>query len=61
VGFDGLEIRHASRDDSGSVSSATELEVPFPLSVINLRHGPHRKPLLFLYRRVTTQLPSNKV
>jgi hypothetical protein len=27
VGFDGLEIRHASRDDSCSVSCATELEV----------------------------------
>jgi hypothetical protein len=27
VGFDGLEIRHASRDDSGSVSGATELKV----------------------------------
>jgi hypothetical protein len=27
--FDGLEIRHASRDDSGSVSSATELKVSF--------------------------------
>jgi hypothetical protein len=27
MGFDGLEIRHASRDGSGSVSSATELEV----------------------------------
>jgi hypothetical protein len=26
VGFDGFEIRHASREDSGSVSSATELE-----------------------------------
>jgi hypothetical protein len=25
VRFDGLEIRHASRDDSGSVSSDTEL------------------------------------
>jgi hypothetical protein len=29
VGFDGLEIRHASRDDSGSVSSAAELKVYF--------------------------------
>jgi hypothetical protein len=29
VGFDGLEIRHASRDDSGSVSGATELMVFF--------------------------------
>jgi hypothetical protein len=29
VGVDGLEIRHASRDDSGSVSSATELDVFF--------------------------------
>jgi hypothetical protein len=29
VGFDGLEIRHASCDDSGSVSGATELEVFF--------------------------------
>jgi hypothetical protein len=29
MGFDGLEIRHASRDDSGSVSSATELKVFF--------------------------------
>jgi hypothetical protein len=27
VGFDGLEIRHASHDDSGSVSGATELKV----------------------------------
>jgi hypothetical protein len=27
VGFEGLEMRHASRDDSGSVSSATELKV----------------------------------
>jgi hypothetical protein len=27
VGFDGLEIRHASRDDSGFVSGATELKV----------------------------------
>jgi hypothetical protein len=27
VGFDGLKIRHASRDDSGSVPSATELKV----------------------------------
>jgi hypothetical protein len=27
VGFDGLEIRHASRVDSCSVSCATELEV----------------------------------
>jgi hypothetical protein len=26
VGFDILEIRHASHDDSGSVSSATELK-----------------------------------
>jgi hypothetical protein len=26
VGFDGLEIRHASRDDSGSVSGAKELK-----------------------------------
>jgi hypothetical protein len=25
VEFDGLEIRHASRDDSGSVSGAREL------------------------------------
>jgi hypothetical protein len=25
VGFHGLEIRHASRDNSGSVSCATEL------------------------------------
>jgi hypothetical protein len=24
VGFDGLEIRHASRDDSGSIPSAME-------------------------------------
>jgi hypothetical protein len=29
VGFHGLEIRHASRDDSGFASSATELKVPF--------------------------------
>jgi hypothetical protein len=29
VGFDGLEIRHPSRDDSSSVSSATELKVLF--------------------------------
>jgi hypothetical protein len=29
VGFDGLEIRHAPRDDSGSVASATELNVSF--------------------------------
>jgi hypothetical protein len=29
VGFDGLEIRHASRADSGSVSGATELKVFF--------------------------------
>jgi hypothetical protein len=27
VGFYGLKIRHASRDNSGSVSCATELEV----------------------------------
>jgi hypothetical protein len=27
VGVDGLEIRHSSRDDSCSVSCATELEV----------------------------------
>jgi hypothetical protein len=27
VGFEGLEIRHVSRDDSSSVSCATELEV----------------------------------
>jgi hypothetical protein len=27
IGLDGLEIRHASRDDSSSVSSATELEI----------------------------------
>jgi hypothetical protein len=27
VEFDELEIRHASRDDSGSISCATELEV----------------------------------
>jgi hypothetical protein len=27
VGFDGLEIRHASCDDSGSISGATELKV----------------------------------
>jgi hypothetical protein len=26
MGFDGLEIRHASRDDCGSVSGATELQ-----------------------------------
>jgi hypothetical protein len=25
VGFDAFEIRHVSRDDSGSVSGATEL------------------------------------
>jgi hypothetical protein len=29
VGFDGLEIRHASPDDAGSVSGATELNVFF--------------------------------
>jgi hypothetical protein len=29
VGVDGLETRHASRDDSSSVSSATELKVFF--------------------------------
>jgi hypothetical protein len=29
VGFDGLEIHHASRDNSGSVPSATELKVFF--------------------------------
>jgi hypothetical protein len=29
VGLDGLEIRHASHDDSDSVSSATELKVLF--------------------------------
>jgi hypothetical protein len=29
MGFDGLEIRLASRDDSGSVSDATELKVFF--------------------------------
>jgi hypothetical protein len=29
VKFYGLEIRHASRDDSGSVSGATELDVFF--------------------------------
>jgi hypothetical protein len=29
VGFDVLDIRHASRDDSGSVSDATELKVFF--------------------------------
>jgi hypothetical protein len=29
VGFVGLEIRHASPDDSGSVSSATELKIFF--------------------------------
>jgi hypothetical protein len=29
VGFDGLEIRHASRDDSGSVSGEMELKVFF--------------------------------
>jgi hypothetical protein len=29
VGFDGLEIRYVSHDDSGSVSSATELKVLF--------------------------------
>jgi hypothetical protein len=29
VGFDGLEIRQAIRDDSDSVSSATELKVFF--------------------------------
>jgi hypothetical protein len=27
IGFDGLEIRHASRDDSSSVSCVTELAV----------------------------------
>jgi hypothetical protein len=35
VGFAGLEIRHASRDDSGSVSCATELEV-FPYHTFQL-------------------------
>jgi hypothetical protein len=29
VGFDGMEIRHASRDDSCSFSSATERKVSF--------------------------------
>jgi hypothetical protein len=29
VGFDGLEICHTSRDDSGSVSSALELKASF--------------------------------
>jgi hypothetical protein len=29
VGFDGLEIRLGSRDDSASVSSATELKIFF--------------------------------
>jgi hypothetical protein len=29
VGFDGFLIRHASRDDSGSVSSAMELKAFF--------------------------------
>jgi hypothetical protein len=29
VGFDGLEIRRASSDDSGFVSGATELKVSF--------------------------------
>jgi hypothetical protein len=29
VGFDGLEIRHASLDDSGSVSGATEVKFSF--------------------------------
>jgi hypothetical protein len=29
VGFDGLEIRHASRDDSGSITIATEVKVFF--------------------------------
>jgi hypothetical protein len=29
VGFDRLDIRHVSRDDSGCVSSATELKVYF--------------------------------
>jgi hypothetical protein len=29
VGFDGLEICHASRDDSGSVSGATERKIFF--------------------------------
>jgi hypothetical protein len=29
VGSGGLEIRHASRDDSGSVSGVTELKVSF--------------------------------
>jgi hypothetical protein len=28
VGLDGLEVRHASRDDSSSVSCITELEIP---------------------------------
>jgi hypothetical protein len=27
IGFDGLEVRHASRDDSCSVSCFTELEI----------------------------------
>jgi hypothetical protein len=39
VGFDGLEIRHASRDDSCSVSGVTELEVlttPFNFSAAEL-------------------------
>jgi hypothetical protein len=27
MGFDGMEIRHASRDESSSVSYSTELEV----------------------------------
>jgi hypothetical protein len=29
MGFHGLEMRHATHDDSGSVSSATELKVSF--------------------------------
>jgi hypothetical protein len=32
VGFDGLEIRHASRDDAGSDSGATELKASFDLN-----------------------------
>jgi hypothetical protein len=46
VGSDGLEIRRASRDDSGSVSFATELKVFFnntlqlflQLNQVNDRH-----------------------
>jgi hypothetical protein len=47
VGFDGLEIRHASQDDSGSISSAMELKVFFDHTLQLLLHlnqvsGRHR-------------------